>query len=196
MEGGERLITGLIWRTIWSGVGFLILWWSGYLLGAQLYRNHWLDALYWIGIVGTVMVILSMGYSIKKRFRSFPGRLAFWLKMHVSLTVLGNFLICLHIGGRTHAFVPWLTFAVFMVVMISGQVGYFFHFYLKQKLAAKRRLLLEAGKSVEEADEYLAWAISGENLLSGWRRVHFPLNITLTLALTLHIISAAYYRGW
>ncbi|MZP29787.1 hypothetical protein GTO91_08720 [Heliobacterium undosum] len=190
------MITGLIWRVTWSGAGLLVFWWLGYVLGDQLHRNGWLHALYWAGIAGTLMVLLALGYSIKKRYKAFPGRMVFWLQAHVVLTVLGNLLICIHVGGRTHALVPWMTFIVFLIVMISGQIGYFLHFYIKQKLAATKRALLEQGNSREEAEEELAWVIAGENLLSGWRRVHFPLNITLALALTLHIVSAVYYRGW
>ncbi|MTV49095.1 hypothetical protein GJ688_08895 [Heliobacillus mobilis] len=187
---------GLLWRIAWAGIGVLMIWYFGYILGIQWYEEHRLDSLYWSGIMGTLSVILSLGYSVKKRFKTFPGRLITWLKIHVFFTIIGNFLICFHVGGRTHAIVPWAAFVLFFIVMISGQIGYFLHFYVKKKLTVEKKTLMEKGKSRDEAEEDLIWMVAGERMLSQWRQIHFPLNAALGLLIALHVLSAVYYRGW
>ncbi|MCW2278626.1 hypothetical protein [Heliophilum fasciatum] len=185
----------LIGRTLGLAAGFLLVWVVAYRLGGWMVHNRYDDLLYFSGWLGTVMVLASLGYSVKKLWKPLPGKLGTWLDLHMVLSMAGNFFVCLHVGGRSFALVPWLTFVFFLVVMLSGLVGYYLHFYSKRKIAQERKELKEEGLAPAEQEEALAWLITGEQILAGWRKVHIPLNITLGLLLLLHIVSALYYRG-
>lgn len=82
---------------------------------------------HWIGIVGTALVVLSLGYSIKKRTRLIQaGKTKVWLDAHAYLGLIGPALIELHSGpsfdgvGGAARMMMWL-------VVLSGIAGKFLY---------------------------------------------------------------------
>lgn len=78
---------------------------------------------HWIGILGGILMLLSMGYSIKKRTRLVKiGRKKTWLSWHAFLGLIGPVLVELHSGPSFYG-IGGLTRAAMWLVVLSGIAG-------------------------------------------------------------------------
>jgi len=92
-----------------------------------------------LGILGTLMVLLLLLYSARKRFRFLRtwGDLRLWLRYHIFLGVAGPILITLHTSFKFNGLVS-ISYWSMVAVALSGVVGR----YLYQQIP--RNLLGEA----------------------------------------------------
>ena len=148
------------------------------------------------GIAGTLIIILSFGYSARKRKKLTIGSAKNWLQGHEWLSIGGTFLILVHTGNHFNALVPVITLIFMAIAFISGLIGRYVYNNAKADLKIKRKDLKEAGLSEEEIEQKL-WALTvASDALSKWRTVHMPIISFLGVMVLYHSISALYYAGF
>jgi hypothetical protein len=96
-----------------------------------------------LGVVGTGMMILMLGYSVRKRLPALRrfGPLSRWLELHIFLGLVGPSLVVLHSAFKVQGLVA-LAFWSMIAVAVSGVFGR----YLYLKIPRTR-----AGEQVELA---------------------------------------------
>lgn len=77
----------------------------------------------YLGIPGTLLIIGSLIYSLRKRKMITSGNMKSWLSMHEVGTWLGSLMVLLHAGIHFNAILPWLATVAMGVNVISGMVG-------------------------------------------------------------------------
>jgi hypothetical protein len=80
---------------------------------------------YWLGIVGSSLMLLLLLYPLRKRLRFLRrlGTVAFWFRTHMVFGVVGPVLILLHANFRLGSINSNMALAAMLVVAISGVVG-------------------------------------------------------------------------
>ena len=124
---------------------------------------------YSLGIIGTVLVVISQFYSLRKRDVAIQkGSIKTWLKLHAYFGLLGPLLVLLHAGlpfefkyaELFNAGTAGLSTYLMIIVVVSGFIGR--HLY---------RLMDEGGKK----------------LFKYWRDVHIPLVGVMFISIAIHI---------
>jgi len=105
---------------------------------------------YWLGIVGSALMILLLLYPFRKRVRMprVLGSVAFWFRAHMVLGVVGPVLIVLHSNFRLGSINSNMALAAMLIVAISGVVGRYLyakiHVGLYGRKAEVREILADA----------------------------------------------------
>lgn len=149
------------------------------------------------GIAGTLLIIVSFGYSMRKRKKLITfGSPKSWLRAHEWLAIAGSFVIFVHTGTHFKALVPIITLIFMFTAFISGLVGRHVYNNAKSELKAKRAELKEAGLTASEIEQKL-WSLTvASDALSRWRTVHMPIVSFLVVMVLYHAVSALYYAGF
>jgi hypothetical protein len=146
------------------------------------------------GAGGTMFILLSLVYSLRKRYFPF-GRIKGWLYAHEILSIIGVFLIFVHTGTHFRALVPVITFGFMFTTFISGLTGRYVYNSTKAELNLRRDEFKRQGLPEEEIDQRL-WALTvASSTLSRWRSIHMPIVSLLGLMVLYHAISSLYYGG-
>jgi hypothetical protein len=80
---------------------------------------------YWLGIVGSSLMVLLLLYPLRKRFKFlWPlGRVVFWFRTHMILGVFGPALILLHANFRLGSVNSNIALTAMLLVVGSGLIG-------------------------------------------------------------------------
>ena len=116
----------------------------GYYMASNLQRPHFEGHQLWkpgglyghgLGIIGSLMIILLLTYSARKRLRIFKrfGKLSIWLNYHIFLGIAGPVLITLHTTFKFSGLVA-ISYWSMMAVMISGFVGRYIYVKIPRKI--------------------------------------------------------------
>lgn len=149
-----------------------------------------------IGTVGTILLLSSFTYSLRKRnciIKS--GNIKHWLIAHEWLAIVGSGLIFVHGGFHGHAFVPLLTSGVMFITVVSGLTGRYLYLYAREELQLRRKELEDKGFAREEIDDRLSTLILTHAAVKKWRTIHIPMVFVLVMTITFHVLSALYYDG-
>lgn len=131
-----------------------------------------------LGYLGTLLLFISMTYSIRKRWRKGPGKLAEWLTMHEYSALTGTVLIIVHAGSLYNAKIPVLATIMMVIVTVSGFIG--------------RYLYREA---VQKKKENPVNAFLANSPIRFWRLVHVQLTAGLGVTIVTHIVIVGYFGG-
>lgn len=149
------------------------------------------------GIFGTLLVILSFAYSMRKRKKVFKaGGIKGWLYSHEWLSIAGTVIIFVHTGTHLHALVPIITLIFMFTTFVSGLIGKYVFNEAKAELKQKRDEFKKAGLPEAEIEERLSALTVASNALGKWRNVHMPFVSILAVMVIYHSISALYYSGF
>jgi hypothetical protein len=102
---------------------------------------HLLNAVWigrYLGIPGTLLIIFSFGYSLRKRKLISTGNPAQLLRWHERMAWLGSLLVLVHAGIHFNAILGWLAVAAMLINVGSGLTGKF--------LLNRSRIKLEEAK--------------------------------------------------
>jgi hypothetical protein len=77
----------------------------------------------YLGIPGTMLIIGSMVYSLRKRKIITSGKPEDLLNLHEFTAWLGSLMVLIHSGMHFNAILPWLATVAMGVNVISGMVG-------------------------------------------------------------------------
>lgn len=149
------------------------------------------------GIIGTLLVILSFGYSMRKRKKLFKsGGMKGWLRGHEWLAILGTVIIFVHTGTHFHGIVAIITLIFMFIAFISGLIGRYVYDNVRAEMKYKKEALKKDGLSDKEIEESLAGLATASEALSKWRLYHMPVISILGVMVVYHTIAALYYGGF
>jgi len=114
-----------LWREHILPFAFLVLL-LGVLTLAGDYLLHRLNLVWvgrYLGIPGTILIIGSLMYSLRKRKYIKTGNPKSYLNMHELAAWLGSLLVLIHAGIHFNAILPWLATVAMGINVISGLVG-------------------------------------------------------------------------
>ncbi len=160
---------------------------------------HLLNAVWigrYLGIPGTLLIILSFGYSLRKRKLISTGHPAQLLRWHERMAWLGSLLVLVHAGIHFNAILGWLAVAAMLVNVGSGLTGKFLLDRSRKKLEEAKQRMHQQGIPPEELDDKMYWDSLTFDAVKQWRAVHFPITLAFVVLALAHIIAIALFWGW
>ncbi|MFK7894771.1 MAG: hypothetical protein AB8G23_02985 [Myxococcota bacterium] len=130
---------------------------------------------YALGIAGLVMMVLLLGYSLRKRMKLLrgAGSLRTWFEIHLILGLLGPTLILYHSDFGLGSANASISLACVLVVSGSGVGGRFLYGRMHRGLAGERRSVEEmvrrAQKALPPIESELAMAVGAESALAAYQ---------------------------
>lgn len=150
----------------------------------------------WLGIPGTLLILLSFFYSMRKRKIINFGKPRTLLTLHETLTWVGALMILVHAGIHIYAILPWLALIAMLVNVISGLTGKYLLDRSRRHLAEKKEAYLQMGLSKEELEKKLFWDASTFDVMKKWRAVHLPITLAFAVLGIAHILSIFLFWQW
>ena len=150
----------------------------------------------WLSIPGTILILVSFLYSMRKRKVIGFGKPKTLLNLHETLTWLGGLMILVHAGVHIYTILPWLALAAMLVNVISGMTGKLLLDRSRRFLAEKRDAYAMQGMSEEEIDKRLFWDATTFDLMKQWRAVHLPITLAFAVLGITHILSILLFWEW
>ena len=160
---------------------------------------HLLNAVWigrYLGIPGTLLIIFSFGYSLRKRKLISTGNPAQLLRWHERMAWLGSLLVLVHAGIHFNAILGWLAVAAMLINVGSGLTGKFLLNRSRRKLEEAKQHMHQRGIPPEELDEKMYWDSLTFDVVKQWRAVHFPITLAFAVLALAHIIAIALFWGW
>jgi hypothetical protein len=160
---------------------------------------HLLNAVWigrYLGIPGTLLIILSFGYSLRKRKLISTGHPAQLLRWHERMAWLGSLLVLVHAGIHFNAILGWLAVAAMLVNVGSGLTGKFLLDRSRKKLEEAKQRMHQQGITPEALDNKMYWDSLTFDVVKQWRAVHFPITLAFVVLALAHIIAIALFWGW
>ena len=164
----------------------------------------------YLGTVGTIFLIVSLGYTFRKHYLKNLTPRKTWLDLHILTGTLGSFIILLHSEFHFRALVPALALISLQLVVVSGVVGKFLIAKLMKKISQEqeRDKAAKAKKELAEAEgmgeskqgfpkieDDLMVLVFSASIMKRWRMVHIQLTPIPIILTVMHVISEFYYRG-
>jgi len=150
----------------------------------------------YLGIPGTIIILLSFLYSLRKHQLIQSGNPKVLLNLHKFFTWLGALMILIHAGIHFYAILPWLAVIAMLINVISGLVGKFLLENSRRQLSAKKDQMLRQGMSEVAVEREIFWDAVTLDLMRKWRAVHFPITLAFSLLALGHIFSIFLFWQW
>jgi hypothetical protein len=150
----------------------------------------------WLGIPGTLLILLSFFYSLRKRKKINFGKPKTLLFLHETLTWMGSLFILVHAGIHVYDILPWLAILAMLINVISGLTGKYLLDRSRRHIAGKKQLYIDQGLSDDEIEKHLFWDASTFDLMKKWRVIHLPITLAFAVLALAHIISILMFWEW
>ena len=150
----------------------------------------------YMGIPGTLLIIVSLYYSARKRKWVNTGDPKALLSMHEFGTWLGSLMVLIHAGIHFNAILPWLATVAMGVNVISGMVGKMLLNQSRQHVQGEREQFQLRGLSKTEIEKAVCWDAVALGAMTQWRKVHIPIFIVFAVLALGHIVSIFLFWGW
>lgn len=150
----------------------------------------------YLGIPGTLLIVLSLIYSLRKRKYITSGNPKFLLVLHEFGSWLGSLMVLIHAGVHFNAILPWLATIAMGVNVISGMVGKLLLDRSRRHLQDQREHFQLRGLSRPEVEQALFWDAVTLDAMTQWRKVHIPIFVVFAALSLGHIISIFLFWGW
>lgn len=154
----------------------------------------WLGRL--LGIPGTVLILLSLLYSLRKRKIITFGNPKTLLNLHETLTWMGALLVLVHAGIHFNTILPWLAMIGLIINVLSGLVGQRLLHRSRQHMLEVEEKYRLSGMPKEDIDKEVFWDSVAYDLMAKWRMVHFPISLAFTVLTLGHIVSIFLFWKW
>ncbi|MBS4019972.1 MAG: hypothetical protein CVU33_04335 [Betaproteobacteria bacterium HGW-Betaproteobacteria-6] len=187
-----------LWREHILPFAFLVLL-LGVLTLAGDYLLHRLNLVWvgrYLGIPGTILIIGSLMYSLRKRKYIKTGNPKSYLNMHELAAWLGSLLVLIHAGIHFNAILPWLATVAMGINVISGLVGKMLLQRSREHVQSQRDSYQLRGLSRPEVEQAVFWDSVTFDAMTQWRKVHIPIFIVFAVLSLGHIISVFLFWGW
>ncbi|MBI5170503.1 MAG: hypothetical protein HZA61_13530 [Candidatus Eisenbacteria bacterium] len=178
------------------------VWGLGLLLAATALSDALLHALKlvwigrWLGIPGTLLIVASFAYSLRKRKLVSSGTPARLLELHEQFAWAGSLLVLVHAGIHLHAWLPWLATLAMLVNIVSGLVGRQLLQRSRKHVEVRRAALRDSGATPDEVEKALFWDAVAVDAMKQWRTVHFPITTAFCVLALAHVASTLLLWGW
>ena len=150
----------------------------------------------YLGIPGTLLIIASLVYSMRKRKYISSGNPKTLLKLHEFGAWLGSLMVLVHAGIHFNALLPWLATVAMAVNVVSGMVGKLLLERSRRHVQGQRDHFQLRGLSKPEVEQAVFWDAVTVDAMTRWRKVHIPIFIVFTVLALGHIVSIFLFWGW
>ncbi len=150
----------------------------------------------WLGIPGTLLILVSFLYSLRKRNKISFGKPNSLLKLHEALALTGALMILVHAGIHIYAILPWLALLAMTVNILSGMTGKYLLNRSRRYLDDKQAHYMQQGMTGEALEQRLFWDSTTFDLMKKWRIVHLPITLAFAVLATSHLISIFLFWEW
>ncbi len=150
----------------------------------------------YLGIPGTLLILGSFGYSLRKRKVIRSGNPVRLLRLHERMAWLGSLLVLVHAGIHFNAILGWLAVWAMLINVGSGLTGKFLLERSRRRLNQARQQMHQQGLSAEELEERMYWDSLTFDVVKQWRAIHFPITLAFGVLATAHIIAIFLFWGW
>lgn len=160
---------------------------------------HLFDAVWigrYLGIPGTLLIIASAIYSMRKRGLILTGHPAKLLKWHEFSAWLGSLLVLVHAGIHFNAILGWLAVGAMLVNVGSGLTGKFLLDRSRHRLEEARQRMRATGLSDQDLAGQLYWDSLTFDAVKKWRVIHFPITLAFAGLAPAHIVATFLFWGW
>ena len=178
------------------GLMFLALVLATLAIDAALHLNDIVWVGRYLGIPGTLLILYSLRYSLRKHKLITTGHPVTLLRQHEWLAWLGALLVLVHAGVHLNALLPWLAVGAMLVNVCSGLTGKFLLARARRRLEGKRQQLKSDGLSVSAIEERLYDDSLTFEFVKHWRSVHVPITLAFGVLALTHIIGICLFWGW
>jgi len=163
------------------------------------YLLHRLDLVWvgrYMGIPGTLLIIASLWYSLRKRKWVLSGNAKTLLKAHEYMAWLGSLMVLIHAGVHFNSILPWLATAAMGVNVGSGLVGKYLLKNAREHVQGERARFQLRGLSKPDVEQAVFWDAVALDAMAQWRKVHIPIFIAFAVLALGHIFSIFLFWGW
>lgn len=150
----------------------------------------------YLGIPGTLLIIGSFVYSLRKRKYITVGNPKSLLILHEFMTWLGSLFVLVHAGVHFNAILPWLATVAMSVNVVSGMVGKFLLDRSRSHVQSQRQDSRQRGLSQLEVEQEIFWDAVVLDAMAKWRKIHIPIFIVFSVLALGHIASIFLFWGW
>lgn len=150
----------------------------------------------YLGIPGTLLIVGSLIYSLRKRKYITAGNVKAWLNMHEVGTWLGSLMVLIHAGVHFNAILPWLATIAMGINVISGMVGKMLLGRSREHIQAQRDHYQLRGLSKAEVEQAVFWESVTFDAMTKWRKVHILIFVAFAVLALGHIVSIFLFWGW
>jgi hypothetical protein len=150
----------------------------------------------YLGIPGTLLIIGSLVYSLRKRKIISSGNPRSLLTFHEFTAWLGSLMVLIHSGIHFNAILPWLATIAMGVNVISGMVGKLLLDRSRRHVQGERESYQLRGLSRPEVEQAVFWDAVSLDAMTQWRKVHIPIFIAFAVLAIGHIVSVFLFWGW
>jgi hypothetical protein len=160
---------------------------------------HLADAVWigrYLGIPGTLLIIASLRYSLRKRKLISTGNPVRLLRLHEWMAWAGSLLVLVHAGIHFNAILAWLAVWAMLINVGSGLTGKYLLQRSRRRMEASRQEFRDEGLSAGAVEERLYWDSLTFDVIKQWRVVHFPITLAFAVLATAHILSVFLFWGW
>ncbi len=131
-------------------------------------EGHWTAETgfgYWLGIAGSVTMLLLILYPLRKRFRILHGlgRVASWFRIHMVLGIIGPALIILHCNFKIGSLNSRLALFTMLTVVASGIAGRYLYSQVHKGLYGSRAEMRDILGDVETLKQQLGLDLAGNS---------------------------------
>ena len=166
------------------------------LLDAALHLLNMVWVGRWLGIPGTLLILASIMYSLRKRKVITFGQPAQLLRWHEYLAWAGSLLVLVHAGIHFNAILGWLAVGAMLINVASGLTGKFLLARSKRRLDETRQKMREHGLSPTQLEDQTYWDSLTFDVVKRWRLVHFPITLAFSVLATAHIVAIFLFWRW
>jgi hypothetical protein len=160
--------------------------WLAYKIATKGYYTPRSNFGFYLGVVGSVMMLFMMGYPLRKhvRFMQSWGALKNWFRLHMIMGIVGPTLILFHSTFHLRSMNATIALFSMLGVVISGIIGRFVYTKIHYGLYGRRATLEKvradfAGQS-SEAKSRLHFAPRVEQWLQSFERDAMQLDRSFT----------------
>jgi hypothetical protein len=160
---------------------------------------HQLDAVWigrWLGIPGTLMILGSLAYSLRKRKLIRTGQPAQLLRLHEAMAWAGSLLLLVHAGIHFNSILAWLAVGSMIINVASGLTGKFLLDRSRRRLDEARQRMRAQGLTAEQQSEQSYWDSLTFDAVKHWRSVHFPITLAFGVLALAHVVAECLFWGW
>lgn len=160
---------------------------------------HLLNAVWigrYLGIPGTLLILGSTAYSLRKRKLIRSGHPAQLLRAHEFMAWLGSLLVLVHAGIHFNAILGWLAVCAMLINVGSGLTGKFLLDRSRHRLEEARHRMRQQGLTPEQLEDLTYWDSLTFDVVKQWRVVHLPITLAFAVLATAHIVAVFLFWGW
>jgi hypothetical protein len=150
----------------------------------------------WLGIPGTLMILASLAYSLRKRKLIRTGQPVKLLRLHEYMAWAGSLLVLVHAGIHFNSILAWLATVAMLINVASGLTGKFLLDRSRRRLEEARRHMRAQGLTPEQLSERTYWDSLTFDTVKQWRSVHFPITLAFAVLALAHIVAECLFWSW